>query len=70
MLAGSGDRARGATATVGLVGDAGPRAASECSSEGCAPMASPPCGYTQVFSRTIQAAGGQNVLFAPSVDPE
>ena len=70
MLAGSGDRARGATATVGLVGDAVRCAASECSSDGLCADGVTPCGYTQLFSRTIQAAGVQNVLFAPIVDPE
>jgi hypothetical protein len=71
MVAGSADRARGATATVGLVGDAVRCAASECSPEtGLCADGATPCGYTQVFSRTIQPAGVQNVLFAPIVDPE
>jgi hypothetical protein len=71
MVAGSPDRARGTTATVGLVGDAIRCAASECSVDtGFCKDGVTSCGFLQVFSSTTQPEGLQNVLFAPIVDPE
>lgn len=69
MEAGAADRARGATATVGLVNDASGCIASECTIEtGLCSDGVTPCGYSQMFSRIIQPAGLEDVKFTPIPD--
>jgi hypothetical protein len=65
MSAGNMDRARGATATVGLVNAATGCVASECSLSTGLCQDGTPCGYSQVFSGTSQMPGVQNIEFVP-----
>jgi hypothetical protein len=66
MAAGNPDRARGFTATVGLVNDANGCIASQCAVEtGLCSDGHTPCGYSQIFSQVVQTAGVQNEKFTP-----
>jgi hypothetical protein len=70
MSAGNDDRARGLTATVGLVNDATGCPSYECTLEtGLCQDGRTPCGYSQVFSNTRQDAGVQRMQFMPIIDP-
>lgn len=69
MRAGSPDRARGATATVGLVNEANGCPVSDCALDtGLCADGVTPCDYSQVFSSTVQNGGIANVLFTPIPD--
>lgn len=71
MVAGNPDRARGFTATVGLVNEANGCAANECALDtGLCSDGVTPCGYSQIFSRIVQTPGLQNKKFTPIPDPE
>lgn len=64
-IAGTSDREKGATATVGLVNDATGCTADQCSLDtGLCSGTSTPCGYSQVFSNTVQTSGLKNEQFA------
>lgn len=66
MVAGNPDRARGFTATVGLVDDAGGCVASDCTLDtGLCSDGVTPCGYSQIFSRSVQMMGLQDRKFTP-----
>jgi hypothetical protein len=66
MITGTGDRERGATATVGLVDNATGCTADLCSLDtGLCSNNNMPCGYSQVFSSTVQTAGVKNQQFTP-----
>jgi hypothetical protein len=69
MMAGAADRAKGATATVGLANDATGCPVEECVvATGLCKDGVTPCGYSQVFSNTVQMAGIQNLQFTPIID--
>jgi len=69
MVAGAVDRARGATATVGLANDTTGCAVEECAlATGLCKDGVTPCGYSQVFSSTVQMSGVQNIQFTPIID--
>lgn len=71
MTAGNADGAKGINATVGLVNDATGCPAEQCSLEtGLCSDGVTPCGYSQVFSKTLQPSGVPNMQFVPVVDPE
>lgn len=65
MITGTGDRERGATATVGLVDNATGCTADLCSLDTGLCNNNMPCGYSQVFSSTVQANGVRNQQFTP-----
>jgi len=70
MSAGNRDRQQGATATVGLVNDATGCPVEECAlATGLCQDGVTPCGYSQVFSNTVQMPGVQSIQFTPIVDP-
>jgi hypothetical protein len=70
MTAGNADGARGINATVGLVNDATGCPSEECAlTTGLCKDGVTPCGYSQVFSNTLQESGVQNMQFVPIVDP-
>jgi hypothetical protein len=70
MHAGAPGRAQGATATVGIVDQADGCPASECARDtGLCGDGVTPCGYSQVFSRTIQVPRVKNVQLTPVLDP-
>jgi len=70
MTAGNADGAHGINATVGLVNDATGCPAEECAfATGLCKDGVTPCGYSQVFSNTLQASGVQNMQFVPIADP-
>jgi hypothetical protein len=71
MMAANTERARGSTATVGIVNAATGCVASECTvATGLCRDGVTPCGYTQVFSNMIQDPAIANVEFDPIVSPE
>ncbi len=64
-ITGTGDREKGATATVGIVNNATGCAADQCSLDtGLCTGTSTPCGYSQLFSNTVQTTGLKNEQFA------
>jgi hypothetical protein len=66
MVAGAMDRAKGATATVGLASDTTSCPVEECVlATGLCKDDVTPCGYSQVFSNTVQPSGVQNIQFTP-----
>jgi hypothetical protein len=66
MVAGNPDRALGINATVGLVDDATGCPADECALEtGLCKDRRTPCGYSQVFSNTVQSPTVPKMHFAP-----
>jgi hypothetical protein len=70
MYAGNADGANGLNATVGLVDDATGCAVKDCVlATGLCAGSSTPCGYSQVFSNTIQSPQVPNMQFIPVVDP-
>lgn len=75
MTAGNEDRARGATATAGLVHDAIGCPADECQlATGLCKDGVTPCGYSQVFSEAVQMPKDPNMQvpnmqFVPIANP-
>jgi len=70
MVAGNTDRVRGATATVGLANDVTNCPVEECVlATGLCKGSATPCGYSQVFSNTVQDMGISNLQFTPIIDP-
>jgi hypothetical protein len=71
MTAGNADGARGINATVGLVDSATGCPVEECAlATGLCKDGVTPCGYSQVFSKTVQEPRVQNWQFVPIPDPE
>jgi hypothetical protein len=77
MLAENMERAQGATATVGLANNATGCPVEQCTlATGLCKDGVTPCGYSQVFSNTIQPSttlypfGVKNMQFVPIIDPE
>jgi hypothetical protein len=71
MDAGNQDGARGSSATVGLVNDATGCPTDSCELEtGLCNDGVTPCGYSQVFSSSVQMPGVSNMQFIPIIDPE
>jgi hypothetical protein len=68
MTAGNMDRARGLTATAGLVDDATGCPADECVLDTGLCKDGTPCGYSQVFSGTRQDSA-PSMHFTPVVEP-
>lgn len=63
-ITGTSDREKGITATVGLVNDATGCPADQCSLDtGLCSGSSMPCGYSQLFSNTVQTGGIKNQQF-------
>lgn len=70
MMAENMERAHGATATVGLANNATGCPAEECTlATGLCKDGITPCGYSQVFSNTLQEHV-RNMQFVPIADPE
>jgi hypothetical protein len=70
MTSDDADRALGLKATVGLVNDATGCPVDECTLEtGLCKDGHTACGYSQVFSNTVQSSGLKNMQFLPVVDP-
>lgn len=66
MSASAAERAKGSTATVGLVNQVAGCAVSECIYRtGLCEDGFTPCGYSQVFSETVQADGVRDIHFEP-----
>lgn len=63
-ITGTSDREKGITATVGLVNDATGCTADQCSVDTGLCSNGAACGYSQVFSNTVQAGGLKNQQFA------
>jgi len=71
MMAANANRALGATATVGIVNDAKGCPVSQCTlATGLCADGTTPCGYTQIFSKTVQSGGVVSYDFTPIVDPQ
>lgn len=71
MIGSNAERARGSTATTGIVDQADGCPVSECTYEtGLCADGVTPCGYSQTFSNVPQDPGVANVQFDPIVDPE
>jgi len=71
MAAGNPEGARGINATVGLVNDATGCPAEDCSlATGLCKDGVMSCGYSQVFSNTLQDPGAPNMQFVPVADPD
>jgi len=71
MMAANTNRALGATATVGIVNDAKGCPVAQCTlATGLCADGTTPCGYTQIFSKTVQAGGVMSYDFTPIVDPQ
>lgn len=64
-ITGTGDREKGATATVGLVNSATGCPVDQCALDTGLCSTGAACGYSQVFSNTVQTAGLKNEQFAP-----
>lgn len=70
MKAANDDRARGATATVGLVKNANGCPADQCALKtGLCKDGATPCGYSQVFSEVVQKPMIPSMQFAPITSP-
>jgi hypothetical protein len=71
MFAANAERARGFSATVGLVNDANGCIATECSPDTnlCSDGVTP-CGYSQLFSQSTQTPGLQNKKLTPIPEPD
>jgi len=71
MMAANTNRALGATATVGIVNDAKGCPVAQCTlATGLCADGHTPCGYTQIFSKTVQSGGVVSYEFTPIVDPQ
>lgn len=65
MTATPPERGEGATATVGLVNDATGCTVDQCSLDTGLCKDGTPCGYSQVFSSTVQPSGVPSMRFTP-----